>query len=412
MWRYHLLLTLFSIPAILFTAWQAWQQRDMRFLRERLSFIRSFHKGSIWIHAASVGEVNAVMPLIHALLKRYPDKQITLTTSTPTGGEVAQKQLPAGATHCYLPIDFNWASRRFINKLQPCCALIMETELWPHVYRHCVTSGAPLLIVNGRLSEKTVDAPDWLRALCPYVLANVTAILARSEADRERYISLGAAADRVKTIGNIKLITPAGAAVESISLGRPFALAASTHDDEELRIAKIWLALKEKEKRLLVIVPRHPKRSAAIQQQLATINGNIAVRSNNDAITDTTEIYLADTLGELPSFIAASDFVFMGGSLVPTGGHNILEVAQLGKAVLFGKHMETFSDEAALFIEANAGIQVTDDEMLQESIASLLANPEQAQQLGDNGKKLIAKCGHILSDYLNEIEQLCKIDNT
>jgi len=412
MWRYHLLLTLFSIPAILFTAWQAWQQRDMRFLRERLSFIRSFHKGSIWIHAASVGEVNAVMPLIHALLKRYPDKQITLTTSTPTGGEVAQKQLPAGAAHCYLPIDFNWASRRFINKLQPCCALIMETELWPHVYRHCVTSGAPLLIVNGRLSEKTVDAPDWLRALCPYVLSNVTAILARSDADRERYISLGAAADRVKTIGNIKLITPTDAAVESISLDRPFALAASTHDDEELRIAKIWLALKEKEKRLLVIVPRHPKRSATIQQQLATINGNIAVRSNNDAITDTTEIYLADTLGELPSFIAAADFVFMGGSLVPTGGHNILEVAQLGKAVLFGKHMETFSDEASLFTEANAGIQVRDDEMLQESIASLLANPEQAQQLGDNGKKLIARCGHILPDYLNEIEQLCKIDNT
>jgi len=405
MWRYHLLLTLFSLPAILFTAWQAWQQRNMRFLRERLSFIRTFHKGSIWIHAASVGEVNAVMPLIHALLKRYPDKQITLTTSTPTGGEVAQKQLPAGATHCYLPIDFNWASRRFINKLQPCCALIMETELWPHVYRHCVTSGAPLLIINGRLSEKTVDAPDWLRALCPYVLANVTAILARSDADRERYISLGAAADRVKTIGNIKLITPTDAAVEPISLGRPFALAASTHDDEELRIAKIWLEIKAKDNRLLVIVPRHPKRSAAIQQQLATLTGNVAVRSNDDAITDTTDIYLADTLGELPSFIAAADFVFMGGSLVPTGGHNILEVAQLGKAVLFGKHMETFSDEAALFIEANAGIQVTDDEMLQESIASLLANPEQAQQLGDNGQKLIAECNHILPDYLNEIDR-------
>ena len=411
MWRYHLLLTLFSLPAILFTAWQGWQQRDMRFLRERLSFIRTFHKGSIWIHAASVGEVNAVMPLIHALLKRYPDRHITLTTSTPTGGEVAQKQLPAGATHCYLPIDFNWASRRFINHLQPCCALIMETELWPHVYRHCVSSGAPLLIINARLSEKTLDAPDWLRALCPHVLANVTAILARSDADRERYISLGAAADKVKTIGNIKLITPTHSSVEPISLGRPFVLAASTHDDEELRIAKIWLELKEKDKRLLVIVPRHPKRSAAIQQQLASLNCSVAVRSNHDAIDETTDIYLGDTLGELPSFIAAADFVFMGGSLVPIGGHNILEVAQLGKGVLFGRHMETFSDEAKLFLDAEAGIQVDGDEMLQESITALLADPEQAQQLGENGEKLIAECRHILPDYLDEIEGHCEINN-
>ncbi|VAW85883.1 3-deoxy-D-manno-octulosonic acid transferase [hydrothermal vent metagenome] len=412
MWRYHLLLTLFSIPAILFTAWQAWQQRDMRFLRERLSFIRSHHKGSIWLHAASVGEVNAVMPLIHALRERYPDKHITLTTSTPTGGEVAQKQLPAGATHCYLPIDFNWMSRRFIARLQPCCALIMETELWPHLYRHTINSGAPLLIINGRLSEKTIDAPAWLRALCPHVLANVTAILARSDSDRERYISLGATASKVKTIGNIKLITPTHSSVEPISLGRPFVLAASTHDDEELRIARLWLSIEQRNKRLLVIVPRHPKRSAAIQQQLATLNCNVMVRSNNDAINETSDIYLADTLGELPSFIATADFVLMGGSLVPVGGHNILEVAQLGKGVLFGQHMETFSDEAKLFIDANAGIQVNSDEMLQESITTLLANPEQARQLGENGRKLIAECGHILPDYLDEIEHHCKINVT
>ena len=405
MWRYHLLLTLFSIPAILFTAWQAWQQRDMRFLRERLSFIRNPQKGSIWLHAASVGEVNAVMPLIHALRERYPNKQITLTTSTPTGGEVAHKQLPAGATHCYLPIDFNWMSHRFINSLQPCIALIMETELWPHVYRHTINSGAALLIINGRLSEKTVDAPEWLRALCPYVLSNITKVLARSDADRKRYISLGAAADKVKTIGNIKLITPTHSSVKPISLGRPFVLAASTHDDEELRIARLWLSIERRNNRLLVIVPRHPKRSTAIQQQLAELNCNIAVRSNDDTINETTEIYLADTLGELPAFIAASDFVFMGGSLLPVGGHNILEVAQLGKAVLFGRHMETFSDEAKLFLDANAGIQVDGDEMLLENITALLNNPEQALQLGKNGKKLITECEHILPDYLDEIER-------
>ncbi|MBL1261372.1 MAG: hypothetical protein COB33_012670 [Thiotrichaceae bacterium] len=409
MWRYHLLLTLFSVPAILFTIWQAWQQRDMRFLRERLSFIRTDHKGCIWIHAASMGEVNAVMPLIHALRERYPDKHITLTTSTPTGGEVAQKQLPVGATHRYLPIDFNWMSQRFIAKLQPCCALIMETELWPHLYRHTINSGAPLLIINGRLSEKTVDAPSWLRALCPHVLANVTTILARSDADRERYISLGADADKVKTIGNIKLITPTHSSVEPVSLGRPFVLAASTHDDEELRIARLWLSIKQPHERLLVIVPRHPKRSAAIQQQLANLDCKVAVRSNNGAIDEAIDIYLADTLGELPSFIAAADFVFMGGSLVPVGGHNILEVAQLGKGVLFGRHMETFSDEAKLFLDANAGIQVANDDELKENISALLANSAQAEQLGNNGKRLIAECGHILPDYISEIKSLCKL---
>jgi len=404
MWRYHLLLTLFSIPAILFTAWQAWQQRDMRFLRERLSFIHTCHKGSIWIHAASVGEVNAVMPLIHALRERHPDKHITLSTSTPTGGIVAQKQLPVGATHCYLPIDFNWMSRRFIAKLQPCCALIMETELWPHLYRHCVNSGASLLIINGRLSKKTLEAPEWLRALCPHVLSNITAILARSELDRERYISLGAAADKVKTIGNIKLITPTHTTLKPISLERPFVLAASTHDDEEWRIARLWLSIEQRHGRLLVIVPRHPKRSTAIQQQLTNLDCIIAVRSNDDVVDPMTDIYLADTLGELPSFIASADFVFMGGSLVPVGGHNILEVAQLGKGVLFGPHMETFSDEAKLFLDTHAGIQVNDDEMLKENIEALLTNPAQAQQLGENGKNLSANCGHILPDYLSEIE--------
>ncbi len=405
MWRYHLLLTLFSVPAILFTAWQAWQQRDWRFLRERLSFIRTYHKGSIWVHAASVGEVNAVMPLIDALLRRYPERQITLTTSTPTGGEVALKQLPSGATHCYLPIDFNWMSRRFIASLQPCCALIMETELWPHVYRHCVNSGAALLIINGRLSEKTVDAPDWLRALYPHVLSHVTAILARSEADRERYIALGADTDKVKTVGNIKLITPTHTRVKAVSLGRPFVLAASTHDDEELRIARLWLSIEAHHGRLLVIVPRHPRRSAAILQQLATLNGNLALRSRDDVIDETTNIYLADTLGELPAFIAAADFVFIGGSLVPVGGHNILEVAQQGKAALFGPHMETFSDEAAQLIAAGAALQVESDEVLKKQIETLLANPAEAQRLGENGQQLIAECEHILPDYLNEIER-------
>lgn len=406
MWRYHLLLTLFSIPAILFTAWQAWQQRDMRFLRERLSFISTFHEGSIWIHAASVGEVNAVMPLIHALRERYPDKQITLTTSTPTGGEVAQQQLPDGTAHCYLPIDFNWASRRFINRLQPCLALIMETELWPHVYRHCINNGAPLLIINGRLSEKTLNAPEWLRALCPYVLSNITAILTRSDADRERYISLGAAAEKVKTIGNIKLITPTHATVEPVLLNRPFVLAASTHDDEELRIAKMWLSLENRDDRLLVIVPRHPKRSAAIQQQLTMLTPNVSVRSRDDTITASTEIYLADTLGELTGFIAAAEFVVMGGSLVPVGGHNILEVAQLGKGVLFGPHMETFDDDAKLFIEAGAGIQVESDEALQHQIEALISDPAKTNTLGKNGRRLIDQCHDILPRYLAEIERL------
>ncbi len=415
MWRYRLLISLLSLPAALFTVWQAWQQRDIRFLRERLGFVHIYHKGSIWIHAASVGEVNAVMSLIHALLKRHPDRHITLTTSTPTGGAVAQKQLaqlPLSATHYYLPIDFNWASRRFIDALQPHCALIMETELWPNLYRHCAASDTPLLIINGRISEKTLNAPAWLRGLCPQVLANVTVILARSNLDRERYISLGAAADNVKTVGNIKLITPTHATLTPLSLGRPFVLAASTHDDEELRIARLWLSIEQRNQHLLVIVPRHPKRSAAIQQQLATLTPHVTVRSRGDVISDTTEIYLADTLGELTRFIANAEFVFMGGSLVPIGGHNILEVAQHGKGVLFGPHMETFSDEAKLFTEADAGIEVNDDEALQHQITMLLSDPTAARQLGENGRKLIDQCHDILPRYLAEIERYCKVNTS
>lgn len=407
MWRYRLLLMLLALPAITVTAWQAWQTRDIRFLRERLGFSHMQQRDGTWLHAASVGEVNAVMPLIRELRRRYPQKPVTLTTATPTGGAVAQQLLPASARHHYLPIDFSWASRRFIKNLQPNCALIMETELWPNLYRHCRQNDIPLLIINGRISEKTLNAPTWLRRLCPGVLANVSAILARSETDRERYISLGAAPDKTRTVGNIKFVCESAGRIEPISLGRPSLLAASTHDDEELRIARLWRSLEGRGERLLVIVPRHPKRSAAIQRQLATVTKNVAVRSRGDSITAETEIYLADTLGELTGFIAAAELVFMGGSLVPVGGHNILEVAQLGKGVLFGPHMETFADEASLFIAADAGIEVSDDDALRNQIARLLADSDRARRLGENGRRLVGQCHDILPRYLSEIENCC-----
>jgi lipid A biosynthesis lauroyl/palmitoleoyl acyltransferase len=404
--KYSLLLGLLSIPAILYTAWQAWRYKDRWYLTERLGLAK-YTSGpfDIWLHAASVGEVNAVLPLVELIVRRHPHLSIIFTVNTPTGGMTARNKLPANVVFHYMPIDWQFAVERFTARVKPRALLITETEVWPNLYLHCYHKGIHRAIINGRLANRMLSASHWIKRVYCRALEGVCWILARSEQDRDNFLAMGANEQCMKVIGNIKFSTTGQKKVEPFSTNRPYVLAASTRDGEERLIAECWKKLAP-EKRFLIIVPRHPKRLTHILRDLKPLDLNIAIRSRNEPITEHTQIYLADTFGELNQFIAGSQFVIMGGSLKPFGGQNILEVARAGKGVIFGPHMDNFSNEAALFVQYDAGLQVKTDAELCATIARLLSEPERASRLGENGLTLMKETGDMAERYLTELESL------
>ena len=389
-------------------AWQAVRAGDARLFRQRLGFsLPRLDSAPLWLHAASVGELIAAEPLIAALRRRYPHIPVVVTTFTATGARVAAERLPADVRHFYLPMDWPGAAKRFLRAIKPRAALIMETELWPGLFARIAREDIPLIIVNGRLSERTLNTWRWVRRLYALSLKSVTAVLARSERDAEAYIRLGASAERVQTLGNIKFaLPPAGGAMSPVGLGRPFVLAASTHEDEERQLAAVWKQLDQGD-HLLVIAPRHPERRDRILQQLRPLALNVAVRSHKDPVTSSTEIYLADTLGELEGFMAGAALVFMGGSLVPRGGHNILEPARLGKPVLFGPCMDNFQEESRLLLAEGAALQVADAGRLRVVLGQALADPESVRLLGVAAQRVMSSHNDVLERYVEAISHHC-----
>ena len=403
-WRYRLLFTLLAPLLVLHTLWQAYKNGDRRLALQRLGLSLPRHSDHpVWLHMASVGEVNAAAPLIHELQQRHPTLPIIVSTVTPTGATMAQKKLP-GITHYYLPLDFAYATRTLLKKMQPRCVIIMETELWPQLYYQCSKQQVPLLIVNGRLSQRTLNRPAWVHAFYQRALANVTKILARSDKDAQRFVQLGADAKQVSVVDNIKFAAINSSTIEPIQLPRPYIVAASTHDDEELQISRAWLASELCKNYLLVIVPRHPQRKEAILKQLRPLNAPLAVRSANEAVTQETQIYLADTFGELQQFIAGAELVCMGGSLIPRGGQNLIEVARQGKIALCGPHMENFEDECELLLEQKAAFRVNNTPELIEKMDELLKQPQLLKETGQRARAVVANKADVAERYAAMLE--------
>lgn len=406
MLRYRLLLFVLSIPLLAITFWHAIKYRDAKLLLQRLGFaLPSFNQSPLWIHAASVGEVNAVLPFIKLVSEQCEGVPLLVTTNTPTGKKILQKHFPA-IQHSYLSVDCILLSNVFIRRVKPRCALIFETEIWPNLFTVLKRKKIPLIIFNGRVSKKTLRGQSRLAGAYQVALSNVTAILARSDVDRNNFITLGARDDQVETIGNIKYAGADQAEINAMDLGRPYILAASTRNGEEKVIVNAVKDLLDEH--LLVIAPRHPQRLAEIEKDLAEFSLSTAVRSRNQPVTEQTQLYLADTLGELNQFISGSQFVLMGGAFLPFGGHNILEVGQAGKAVIFGSHMDNFADEAATFVKHNAAMQVGSEQELKLVVSQLLAKPDQVAQLGNNGKTLMQANANIAQTYLDKTRQLCQ----
>jgi len=406
MYRYRLLVWLLAPVFVGYTLWTALRYRDLRYLRERLGFVRRANSaGGIWLHAASVGEVNAAAVLVRRLAANTPGSRVVLTTVTPTGAAIARERLGDCVCHRYLPIDWPFAVRHFVRRLKPACLLVMETELWPHLYQACKRADVPIILVNGRLSLRSLRENRWWRRVQSETLTCVRAVLARTAADAETFLSLGMEAGRVRTIGNLKFAV-AGDPPKPIALGRPYVLAASTRENEERLILEQWRACRH-EGRLLVLAPRHPQRLADILTALAPFGARLAIRSRREPIAPDTEVYLADTLGELGAFSAGADLVVMCGSFEPFGGHNILEPARLGKAVIFGPHMENFAEAAALLIANEAGIQLSSIQALSSTLTELLARPDKTAILGKNAARLIAERSGVIDDYVAALAELC-----
>lgn len=398
---YHLITVLLWPVFFLYTLKIALRDRSSRYFFQRLGFKYPQHKKhTFWIHCASVGETNTYFPLHLKLLEKYPHTQFVITTNTTTGASTIKKYAATRTTHCYLPIESELAIKRFLKAWQPQRCLIMETEIWPLLYKNCNKSGIPIHIINARLSHRTLNANNWILGIYKRALKNVYIILCKSETELSNFKALGAAADKLKIAGNLKFTSIINEALpEQIDLNhRAYCVAASTHQDEEQQLARLWSTLDTTH--LLVIAPRHPNRSDSIQKQLSELGINFSVRSKGERVTEQTRVYLADTLGELNRFMAYADFVFMGGSLIKHGGQNLLEPARFGKAIFCGPHMFNFKDELELLLKHEACIQVTSINELRQVFTECLKQIQQCAETGNRAKAVVEQQSGTLDNYL------------
>lgn len=336
----------------------------------------------IWLHGASVGESVSMLPLIQRILDTYPEAHIIVTTGTVTSADVMQKRLPERAFHQFIPIDNPIFTTRFVRHWQPDVALWFESELWPAVLSSIKRKNIPLILINGRISNKSFKRWQQFDFICKELLNCFTLCLGQSEEDAYRLRVLGA--QNSICLGNLKyagLPLPIDEAkrAEFIEQAgkRHMWLASATHDDEEVRIAKVHKRLKQKFPDLLtVIAPRHPQRGDEIKEKINSLELKAALRSKNEKITPETDVYIANTIGEMGIWYDVINIVFIGGSLIPHGGQNFMEPSRVRDAVIVGPHMHNFTDAMNRAKKADAVIQVTDTEELEEIVAGLFENKE------------------------------------
>ena len=410
----HLALPLLALRLL----WRAWRAPAYsRRLLERFAFgLPPLKPGGIWIHAVSVGESIAAAPLVRELLARYPTLPITITCMTPTGSERIQALFGKQVQHCYLPYDLPWAAARFIRRLQPRLAVVMETELWPNHIHQCAKRGVPVLLANARLSERSARGYARFAKLTAPMLAELSLVAVQSAAEAERFLALGARPECVEVTGSIKFdlhIEPelrqrAEAQREAWQTRqRPVWIAASTHaGEDEIVLAAHRRLLQVQPQALLILVPRHPERFAGVQQLCLREGFVTCRRSLGEAPEAATQVLLGDTMGELLFLYALADVAFVGGSLVANGGHNLLEPAALGLPVLSGPHLFNFLEIAALLRSAEALGEVADAQALAATLQRLFAEPRQAAAMASAGLAVLKANQGALARLLDGVQRL------
>ncbi|MFB3920949.1 MAG: 3-deoxy-D-manno-octulosonic acid transferase [Terriglobia bacterium] len=418
---------LFSLGIVLTAPYYLWRLRGKIFSaadwRERFGFLpTSFqHDGrpAIWIHAVSVGETLAVAGLTLELQQRYPEHKIFLSHVTPTGRGAGESRLPGISGRFYLPLDWGFCIRRAVERIRPAMLVIAETELWPNLLRAVHESGAKIILVNARLSDRSFRRYRWVGPFIRRVLENVDRICAQSPTDGERFASLGAKRERVVFAGNLKFdsVPPRAGEIthvleNALKLRQrcPILVAASTMPGEEALLLPAWKEIRRTHNRaLFILAPRHPNRCEEVIHLLTQNNISLLRRTKlefEEGKLDSAEVFLLDTIGELAGLFALADVVYIGGSLVPTGGHNVLEPAYWAKPIVFGPHMHNFRDIARQFVDGHAAMQVPDALALSKALLELLGDPERSRQLGEAAKNLLARESGATKRTLEHIAEL------
>ena len=407
---YSLLLSLGVLVLIPHFLYQALAHgKYLEGLRQRLGSLSPIatQRPLIWLHCVSVGETQAARPLVDRLKKEFPGHALVVSTITRTGQKLAHDVFGKHADGVfYFPFDWRWSVRRALRTINPSVVLLMETELWPNFLRECKTRDIPVALVNGRISRQSYRRYSFIKLFLRRVLDSVSIAVMQSEADAQRLQKLGMDPDRIRTAGNLKFDSGVVAsAVEKtaeirhrfgLNAGAPLILAASTHAPEEKIILGSFKRVSESLPVRLMLAPRHPERFQEVASLIESSGMTWARRTNAPHVNDTdARVILLDTIGELPATYALATVVFVGGSIVDRGGHNVLEPAAAGVPVVTGAHTHNFHAIVSLLNEADALVQLPAVEgsaaahELERVFDELLANPERRRELASRAKELI-----------------------
>jgi 3-deoxy-D-manno-octulosonic-acid transferase len=400
---YNVLLIL-AAPVILFILFA--KKRCRRGLAERFGGGGPARESSvgpgIWIHAVSLGEVTAAVPFVQALHARYPAHRIVVSTVTETGREAVEQRLGGIATPCYAPLDFPWAVARAIERIRPSAFLFVETELWPNLLRALSRRGIPAVLINGRLSSRSYRRYRWLRWFFAGVLDHVTLALVQSDRDVTRFVSLGAPPHRVIRTGNLKFdqlqqgsaqVTAPDRRTLGLTDHERLIIAGSTHPGEEEELLDCYRLLLETHPSLvLLLAPRHVERADALEATVKK-HGLAAIRRSrlSDPYGEITgpRVIILDTRGELSAVYRHAVLAFVGGTLVPVGGHNVLEPALWGRPVLFGPYTDHCAELAELLLQAGGAIRVADGRELAVEAGRLLKDRSGLDTAGSAARRVV-----------------------
>lgn len=408
---YSLVLTI-SIPALyLRLLWRSQKNPSYRARwLERLGIFKTpatknIQQG-IWIHAVSVGESIAAVSIIQSLMQQFPSLPITVTTGTPNGSAriqamLRQEILRNAVFHVYFPFDLPWTLSSFLKRVRPKLCVVMETELWPNALMSLRNHNIPVIIANGRLSPRSFQGYQRIKSITQEMMSCLSMVAAQSKLDGDRFLALGLQASCLEVTGNVKfdmaepsttVLTTANELRQCWGAERPVWIAASTHEGEEEMVLDAFMALRKiLPKTLLILVPRHIERRDSVIQSIRKHDLSMVLRSRSDLekCSNDTAVFLVDTMGEMPLFYQASDVAFVGGSLVPVGGHNTLEPALASRPMIVGPYVHNFTEITKLLLDAKALQQVHNTEELARTALHLLTAKEERILAGQRGRKVV-----------------------
>jgi 3-deoxy-D-manno-octulosonic-acid transferase len=408
-----------ALPVILLRLWwrgikaPAYRRR----WQERLGFFKAFELDRpLWIHAVSVGETLAIVPLVKLIQARHPEIHIVMTTMTPTGAERVEATFGDSVTHLYCPYDLPCALKRFLNKVNPRACVIVETELWPNLVNSCSQENIPVLVANARLSERSAKGYARFGKMAEQMLKQISKVAVQNATDGQRFLDLGLPASAMEVTGSIKFDVSAPEGSERLAVAlrqlwgenRPVLIGASTHDGEESALLELYQNLQASYPELmLVLVPRHPERFDPVAELVKKSSLKLARRSLGQQPDVKTQVYLGDTMGELMKLLAAADIAFVGGSLIERGGHNPLEPAVLGKPVIMGQHFFNFQLICdSLHSAGGLSVVVSQSELIAE-VDQLLKSPEKSREQGEKGRAFVLENQGALEKLYALTDKIC-----